>query len=70
MIAVNAVKGAVSQRRIRGPRVQIFIPAAFAFSISSSEKPPSAPVMRLTVGTAAKPSPLGEGGIRRSPQAG
>ena len=37
--------GAVSQRRMRGPRPTVFAPAFAAISASSTAKPPSAPVM-------------------------
>ena len=47
--ADRAHRGAVSQRRIRFPRVQTCIPAARAWETSPSSRPPSGPVSRLTV---------------------
>ena len=42
--AESAQSGAVSQRRMRLPSVQIFSPASAACRISSGSKPPSGPV--------------------------
>lgn len=44
--AARAARGAVSQRRMRGPRPTRFAPAASSAAASSGAKPPSAPVMR------------------------
>ena len=43
MAAVRAVRGAVSHRRMRGPKPTVTAPAALAAS-ASTEKPPSLPV--------------------------
>ena len=45
MTAETTASGAVSQRRMRGPRPTVFAPAFAAISASSAAKPPSAPVM-------------------------
>ena len=45
MTAETTARGAVSQRRMRGPRPTVFAPACAAISASSAAKPPSAPVM-------------------------
>ena len=44
--AESTARGAVSQRRMRGPRPTVLAPALAAISASSAAKPPSAPVMR------------------------
>ena len=49
IIADSAHSGAVSQRRIRLPRVQTCKPASLAWATSDSSRPPSGPVSRLTV---------------------
>ena len=43
--AESTARGAVSQRRMRGPRPTVLAPALAAISASSAAKPPSAPVM-------------------------
>ena len=57
--AASAASGAVSQRRMRGPRPICTHPASRAAAASSGEKPPSLPVMRPMV--SAPPSRLSNG---------
>ena len=44
MTAESTASGAVSHRRMRGPRPTVLAPALAAISASSAAKPPSAPV--------------------------